>query len=124
MPLYELLCLARPALQRQVVARMIAAAGELVQARGGVVMDVSSYGEQPLAYRVRGVQGKFDKVRAARSGGCLAMATARTLRWTAAVIVNFSDFAYFCYEIGATAHVAGPATLLLLLPPRRHISGS
>ncbi len=76
MPLYELLCLARPAMQRQAVARMIAAAGELVQASGGVVIDVTNYGEQPLAYRIRGVHGKFDKVRAARSRHWRAFAAA------------------------------------------------
>ena len=66
MPLYELLCLARPALQRQELRRMIAKVGQTVYGKGGVITDVKSYGLQPLAYKIRGVHGKYDEVRLAR----------------------------------------------------------
>ncbi|KAF8073141.1 OST1A [Scenedesmus sp. PABB004] len=58
---YELLALARPTLGRPELAQLMGRVGELVAARGGVVTDVASYGEQALAYRIRGVAGKFDK---------------------------------------------------------------
>jgi ribosomal protein S6 len=62
MPLYELLCLARPVLQREDLRRMIAKIGRTVYDKGGVVMDVQSYGLHPLAYKIRGVHGKYDQV--------------------------------------------------------------
>jgi hypothetical protein len=62
MPLYELLCLARPVLQREDLRRMIAKVGRTVYDKGGVVMDVKSYGLHPLAYKIRGVHGKYDQV--------------------------------------------------------------
>lgn len=61
MPRYELLCLARPLLAREEMQRIIHKVGSLVQAKGGVVTGVQSFGEQPLAYKIRGVRGKFDK---------------------------------------------------------------
>lgn len=64
MPLYELLCLARPLLPRDELQRMIQKVGGLVYSKGGVVTNVVSYGKQPLAYRIKGVQGKFDEVGA------------------------------------------------------------
>jgi ribosomal protein S6 len=76
MPLYELLCLARPVLPKAELARMIARIGALVQDKGGVITDVVSYGKQPLAYSIKGVHGKFVEVsRSAvaarrRAGGC------------------------------------------------------
>lgn len=63
MPLYELLCLARPLLARGELQQMIHKVGGLVYSKGGVVTDVVSYGKQPLAYKIKGVQGKFDEVR-------------------------------------------------------------
>lgn len=62
MPLYELLCLARPLLPRDELQRMIQKVGGMVYSKGGVVTNVVSYGKQPLAYRIKGVQGKFDEV--------------------------------------------------------------
>lgn len=62
MPVYELLCLCRPLLQRDELQRMIQKVGGMVYTKGGVVTNVVSYGKQPLAYKVRGVQGKFDEV--------------------------------------------------------------
>ena len=63
MPLYELLCLARPLLQRDELQRMIQKVGGLVYTKGGVVTNVVSYGKQPLAYKISGVQGKYEEVR-------------------------------------------------------------
>lgn len=62
MPLYELLCLARPLLPKEDLARMIQKVGSMVYAKGGVITNVQSFGEQNLAYKIKGVQGKYDKV--------------------------------------------------------------
>lgn len=72
MPLYELLCLARPLLPRDELQRMISKVGGLVYTKGGVVTNVVSYGKQPLAYKISGVQGKFDEVRLQINGWWLA----------------------------------------------------
>ncbi len=63
MPLYELLALGVPRLPRDEVARIIQRLGRAVYDRGGVVTGVKSYGEQPLAYKIRGTSGKYDQVR-------------------------------------------------------------
>ncbi|WIA29583.1 hypothetical protein OEZ86_012075 [Tetradesmus obliquus] len=63
MPLYELLCLARPLLPRDELGRMIQKVGSMVYSKGGVITNVHSYGEQNLAYKIKGVQGKFDKAQ-------------------------------------------------------------
>eukprot|EP00882_Tetradesmus_deserticola_P012043 GHRQ01012755.1.p1 GENE.GHRQ01012755.1~~GHRQ01012755.1.p1 ORF type:complete len:133 (+),score=43.70 GHRQ01012755.1:478-876(+) len=63
MPLYELLCLARPLLRKDELGRMIQKVGSLVHSKGGVITNVNSYGEQNLAYKIKGVQGKFDKAQ-------------------------------------------------------------
>jgi small subunit ribosomal protein S6 len=62
MPLYEFLCLAKPALARPHLARMMQRVGELVMADGGIVTDVTSYGEQHLAYDIRKPFQKYEKV--------------------------------------------------------------
>jgi ribosomal protein S6 len=71
MPLYELLCLARPLLPRNELQRMIQKVGGMVYEKGGVVTNVVSYGKQPLAYKIKGVQGKFDEVRSHCCAGCI-----------------------------------------------------
>ncbi len=63
MPVYELLCLARPALAKDEVGRMIRRVGAVLYERGGVIMDIRSYGDQPLAYKVRGGREKYEQVR-------------------------------------------------------------
>lgn len=68
MPLYELLALGVPRLPREEVARIIQRLGRAVYDRGGVVTDVKSYGEQPLAYKIRGTSGKYDQVRVCEGG--------------------------------------------------------
>lgn len=62
MPLYELLALGVPRLPKSEVARIIQRLGRAVYDRGGVVTNVKSYGEQPLAYKIRGTSGKYDQV--------------------------------------------------------------
>ncbi len=65
MPFYELLCLAKPSLQRSSLVRMIAELGKTVMQEGGIVTSVSSYGEQHLAYDLRKPFQKFDKASSA-----------------------------------------------------------
>lgn len=65
MPLYELFCLTRPAAGRKALAEMIKTAGTAVIQKGGVLTDVTFYGEQKLAYEIRDTTGKFDKVEMA-----------------------------------------------------------
>lgn len=53
MPLYELLCLAKPALSRPDMVSMIHGIGSVVYKHGGFITDLKSYGEQSLAYDIR-----------------------------------------------------------------------
>lgn len=94
MPLYELLCLARPLLARDQLQRMIEKVGGMVYSKGGVVTNVVSYGKQPLAYKISGVHGKFDEVSSDHISccGCIVavalldtahfIATYVVIRWT------------------------------------------
>lgn len=63
MPLYALFCLTRPQAGREALTQIIKTAGQAVLARGGVLTDVTFFGEQQLAYEVRKPAGKFDQVR-------------------------------------------------------------
>ncbi|KAI8467945.1 MAG: hypothetical protein J3K34DRAFT_428817 [Monoraphidium minutum] len=58
--LYQLLCLARPMAAGELSA-MMQKVGNVVFNAGGVVTDVKSYGRQYLAYKIRGVHGRFDQ---------------------------------------------------------------
>jgi hypothetical protein len=71
MPLYELLCLAQPALQRQDLVRMMRRVGDLVMDKGGVLTNIVSYGEQHLAYDIRRPFQRFSKV------GCCSLVCGR-----------------------------------------------
>jgi small subunit ribosomal protein S6 len=62
MPLYEFVCLAKPALPRASLAKMMARTGEIVMDDGGIITKILSYGEQSLAYDIRKPFVKFDKV--------------------------------------------------------------
>eukprot|EP00955_Chlamydomonas_euryale_P024484 257937-Chlamydomonas_euryale.AAC.7 len=68
MPLYEIVCLAKPALARPHLARMMQRVGDLVMSDGGIVADVVSYGEQHLAYDIRKPFEKYDKVGVGAQG--------------------------------------------------------
>ena len=63
MPLYELLCLARPQLPRDRLLRLIQGFGDVVYTSGGVVTKLTSYGEQYLAYDIRKSGNKYEQVR-------------------------------------------------------------
>lgn len=63
MPLYELFCMTQPQAGRVALTQIIKAAGQAVLARGGLLTDVTFFGEQQLAYEIRKPAGKFDQVR-------------------------------------------------------------
>lgn len=70
MPLYELLCLARPRIVRDDMARMIQRVGNAVFDKGGVITDLKSYGDQGLAYPIRKTHGKYEEVYLHRGSIC------------------------------------------------------
>ena len=53
MPLYELFCVARPALSRSECITLIQNAASAVLQRGGILTDIKSFGERELAYEIR-----------------------------------------------------------------------
>lgn len=65
MPAYELFCLARPTLARADLAKIMHRVGSIVFERGGVITNVASYDEQPLAYKVKKSNEKYSSVSAA-----------------------------------------------------------
>lgn len=60
--LYQVFCLARPMASGE-LGSLIQSIGRVVYSTGGVVCDVKSYGRQFLAYKCKGVHGKYDQVR-------------------------------------------------------------
>jgi ribosomal protein S6 len=81
MPLYELLCLAQPALPRENVVRMIQRVATVLYTNGGVITDLQSYGDQQLAYKIKGTRGKYEQVSCwhppAERGCCRSLTTLR-----------------------------------------------
>ena len=73
MPCYRLFCLAKPGLGLEQQAAVIRAAALAVLDGGGVLMDVQSYGEMPLAYPVRPAGQRFDEVRCHVPPACTAL---------------------------------------------------
>ncbi len=72
MPLYELFCLTRPVAGRQALSQIIKTAGQAVLDKGGVLTDLTFFGEQRLAYEIRNPSGKFGKVSLPTvQGGCI-----------------------------------------------------
>lgn len=63
MPLYELFCLAKPALTKPQLASMMTNIGKMVFSSGGVVTDVRSFGAQGLAYEIRRPGERYNEVR-------------------------------------------------------------
>ncbi|KAL6763222.1 ribosomal protein S6 [Haematococcus lacustris] len=61
MPLYELMCLAKPALARPLMVEMMKRVGKLVTEKGGVVTDIKSFGDQHLAYDIRRPYERYAK---------------------------------------------------------------
>lgn len=66
MPLYELLCLAKPTLSKPELAKLITKVGRLVMDRKGVITNVTSYGEQYTSYYLRQPFEKYDRVGRSR----------------------------------------------------------
>ncbi|GFR40028.1 hypothetical protein Agub_g564 [Astrephomene gubernaculifera] len=60
MPLYELLCLAKPAARADMVALM-KTLGDVVYRNGGFVTQLKSFGEQHLAYDIHRPFEKYDR---------------------------------------------------------------
>jgi ribosomal protein S6 len=65
MPVYELFCLARPALAHAARSDLLQAAAAAVTGAGGFLIDYKNYGERRLAYPVRaaGTGDKYGEVR-------------------------------------------------------------
>lgn len=63
--LYELFCLAKPQLSKAHLGQIIKAASLAVLNQGGVVTDIKSFGEQPLAYDIRKPGSKHSEVSTA-----------------------------------------------------------
>jgi ribosomal protein S6 len=76
MPAYELFCLARPTMARANLAKMMQRVGTIVFERGGLVTNISSYDEQPLAYRVKKSNEKYTSVSGRASPPACAAAQA------------------------------------------------
>lgn len=51
--LYELFCLAKPALSKPALTEIMRTASQAVLAKGGVLTDIKSFGQRPLAYDIR-----------------------------------------------------------------------
>lgn len=62
MPLYELFCLAKPRLQKKQLAEIMKVANSAVLNHGGVITDIKSFGQQPLAYEIKRPGEKFSEV--------------------------------------------------------------
>lgn len=62
MPVYELFCLARPALKTEAVAAGIRKAGKTVFGNGGVLTGIKSFGDRELAYSIHKAGSKYTEV--------------------------------------------------------------
>jgi small subunit ribosomal protein S6 len=62
MPLYELLCLARPLLPKEEMVKMIHKVGTVVLEKGGIITTLDSYGNQTLAQDIRKPPYKYSQV--------------------------------------------------------------
>ena len=63
MPLYELFCMVRPALSRADHSTIMRTAAAAVLDKGGVLTDIKSFGETPLAYEIRRPGLRMNEVR-------------------------------------------------------------
>lgn len=80
MPLYELFCLAKPALTKPQLASMMTNIGKMVFSSGGVVTDVRSFGAQGLAYEIRRPGERYNEVRPSCLGSSRAGWPGSTMR--------------------------------------------
>lgn len=74
MPLYELFCMAKPALARTQASQLLRSAASAVLSKGGVLTDIKSYGERELAYEIRRPGMKLNEV-------CSCYCAHRPSRW-------------------------------------------
>lgn len=121
MPLYELLCLARPLLLRDELQSMIQKVGGMVYNKGGVVTNVVSYGKQPLAYKISGVQGKFDEVSSDQL--LLLLLCCFSIGWQPCIVISLRTNTSLWSAVSAAVRVGTntPWLLLLLLLLQAHI---
>lgn len=62
MPAYELLCLCAPALGKQQLGNIVQRVASVLYSKQAVITDVKSYGDTPLAYKIKGTRGKYEQV--------------------------------------------------------------
>ena len=62
MPLYELFCMARPALARPDAAQLIRNIAGAVLNRDGVLTDIKSFGDRQLAYTIKRPGQRYEEV--------------------------------------------------------------
>mmetsp|Transcript_23463 Transcript_23463/g.58943 ORF Transcript_23463/g.58943 Transcript_23463/m.58943 type:complete len:133 (+) Transcript_23463:315-713(+) len=63
MPLYQLFAIAKPTLPLSGLATTLRSLGGLVFSSGGVVTDITSFGEQELAYPLKTQAGKYTEAQ-------------------------------------------------------------
>mmetsp|Transcript_10446 Transcript_10446/g.18934 ORF Transcript_10446/g.18934 Transcript_10446/m.18934 type:complete len:132 (-) Transcript_10446:324-719(-) len=63
MPLYQLFAIAKPTLPLSGMASTLRTLGGMVFSSGGVVTDITSYGEQDLAYPLKTQAGKYTEAQ-------------------------------------------------------------
>lgn len=73
MPLYDLFCLARPALARDELASIIKRSCSTVLAGKGVITDVKYNGVTTLAYTIKKTHGHYPEVRQRRDSAVLSV---------------------------------------------------
>ena len=62
MPLYELFCMARPALARHDAAQLMRNVAGAVLRKDGILTDIKSYGDHPLAYTICRPGQRYEEV--------------------------------------------------------------
>ena len=68
MPLYELFCMARPALARPDAAQLIRNIAGAVLSRDGVLTDIKSFGDRQLAYTIKRPGQRYEEVTSLPAG--------------------------------------------------------
>ena len=63
MPLYELFCMARPALARPDAAQLMRNVAAAVLNKDGILTDIKSFGDHLLAYTIRRPGQRYEEVR-------------------------------------------------------------
>ena len=63
MPLYELFCMARPALARPDAVQLMRSVAAAVLNKDGILTDIKSFGDHPLAHTIRRPGQRYEEVR-------------------------------------------------------------